>query len=121
MIIRLGRFLRLLPVILALGMPAVAAASAGTSWQGKLRDDAGEPVGAATIRLSSAAGDKSYTSVTSATGDFIVPDVVPGEYKLFIEAAGKAWSLPTPIAIRDKAPPVRLQLSSQAGEVRIVP
>jgi hypothetical protein len=122
MIIRLWEILRALAVLLALGTFSIAGAFAQTSWQGELHDDAGKPVVSATVRLTSTGRDNRYTCTTSATGDFVFPEILPGEYKLSVEAAGKSWDLATPVIVMDGLPTtISLQLSPQTGEARIVP
>jgi hypothetical protein len=122
MIIRLGKILRALTVILACGTATMPGAFAQTSWHGGLRDDAGKPVVAGHIELTSVTGDHRYTSTTSATGDFILSEIVAGEYRLSVEIGGKTWNSPVPILVVDGIPSTgSLRLSSRTGEVRVVP
>ncbi len=121
MIFRLGEILFALLLIAALGT-APAGAYALASWHGILRDDAGKPVVTARIELTSMAGDHRYTSTTSATGDFILSEIVAGEYQLSVESGGKTWSSSTPILVVNGIPSTGyLQLSSKTAEVRVVP
>ncbi|MGA9811711.1 MAG: carboxypeptidase-like regulatory domain-containing protein, partial [Terriglobales bacterium] len=93
-----------------------------SSWRGVLRDDAGKPVSAATIKLTSAAGDRRYEAATSAGGDFALSEIVAGRYDLSVESAGKTWPLAKAIVIPDGASLTStLQLSSQAVDVHILP
>ncbi len=120
--IRFGKILRALLVVLVLGAAPIVGAFARISWHSVLRDDAGKPVVAANIELTSIAGDHRYKSTTSATGDFILSEIVAGEYRLSVESGGKTWSSSTPILIVDRIPTTgSLQLSSKTAEVRVVP
>ena len=122
MIIRLGEILRVLLLILALGAAPTAGAFARASWRGVLRDDAGKPVAAAHIELTSKAGDQRYTNTTSKDGDFILSEIVAGEYEISVESGGKTWNSHTAIMIVDGIPSNgSLQLSSRTAEVRVVP
>jgi hypothetical protein len=122
MTIRLGEILRVLLVILALGAGSIAGAFARISWHGVLRDDAGKTVVAGHIELISMAGDHRYASTTSAAGDFILSEIVAGEYRLSVESGGKTWNSSVPILVVDGIPSTgSLQLSSQTAEVRVVP
>src|SRR6185312_10919345 len=116
---RLGKPLHTLCLI-ALLVP-VAGAVALSSWRGVLRDDAGKPVSAATVRLTSTTGDRHYQATTTAGGEFALSEMVAGEYDLSVESAGKTWRMAKPTVISDGASlNGTLQLSSQA-EVRILP
>ena len=120
MFFRLGKPLHTLCLI-AMLVP-VAGAVALSSWRGVLRDDGRKPVSAATVKLTSAAGDRHYQAATSASGEFALSDIVAGDYDLSVESAGKTWRLAKPIVIQDgTALTSTLQLSSQAAEVRILP
>ena len=117
---RLGKPLHTLCLI-ALLVP-VAGAVALSSWRGVLRDDAGKPVSAATVRLTSTTGDRHYQATTTAGGEFALSEMVAGEYDLSVESAGKTWRLAKPTVISDGASlNGTLQLSSPAAEVRILP
>jgi hypothetical protein len=122
MIIRLGEILRVLLLILALGAAPTAGAFARASWRGVLRDDAGKPVAAAHLELTSKAGDHRYTNTTSKDGNFILSEIVAGEYEISVESGGKTWNSHTAIMIVDGIPSNgSLQLSSRTVEVRVVP
>src|SRR3954462_12331183 len=122
MIIRLGEVLRALLVILALGAVPIAGAFARASWHGVLRDEAGKPVAAAHIELTSKGGDHRYTNITSKDGDFVLSEMVAGEYELSVESGGRIWKSFTPILVVDGIPSTgSLQFSSRTAEVRVVP
>ncbi len=95
---RLGKPLYTLCLI-ALLVP-VAGAVALSSWRGVLRDDGGKPVSAATVKLTSATGDRHYQATTTASGEFALSDIVAGDYDLSVESAGKTWRLAKPPPLR---------------------
>ncbi len=120
MFFRLGKPLHTLCLIASL--VSAAGAFALSSWRGVLRDDTGKPVGAATVKLTAAAGDRHYEAATSTSGDFAFPDLVAGDYDLSVESTGKTWHLAKPIVIQDGAALTSLlQLSAQAAEIRVLP
>ncbi|MGC2186483.1 MAG: carboxypeptidase-like regulatory domain-containing protein [Terriglobales bacterium] len=120
MFFRLGKPLHSLCLIASL--VSAAGAFALSSWRGVVRDDLGKTVGAATVRLTLARGDRHYQATTSASGDFTFPDLVAGDYDLSVESTGKTWHLAKPIVIQDGAALTSLlQLSAQAAEIRVLP
>jgi len=101
--------------------PAASARSAG-SWTGFVRDEAGNPVGEATIRLHLAGGGSDYTARTSASGKFVFAEIGAGNYALSVEDSQKTWKMADPVVIQDGTTlTVALQLSSQKQELRAVP
>ncbi len=121
MFFRLGETLRALCLVTVLLAAAGAGAFALASWRGVLRDDAGKPIGTATVKLSSIAGDRHYVTGTSADGGFAFPQIVAGNYQLAVERDGKTWSSAKPVVVNEGAQLTgSLQLSSQASEVRVL-
>jgi carboxypeptidase family protein len=124
MLSRLGETLHALCLITALAAATVASAFSLASWRGVLRDNAGKPVGTATVNLSSIGGDRHYSARTSASGEFALVEIVAGDYDLSVESGGKTWggARPVVVVIKDGALLTSaLQLMSQAPEVRILP
>jgi hypothetical protein len=124
MFFRLGETWRGLCLVVLLLVGTFAGGFALASWHGVLRDDAGKPVEAATVTLISVTGDRHYHATTSAAGQFAIPDVVAGEYRLSVERGGKNWdsAKTAVVVIRDGASLTsNLQLSSQEPEVRVLP
>ena len=116
----LADILRTLCLIIVL--TAVAGAFALASWRGVLRDDAGQPVSSATVRLSPIGGGQPYTARTSASGEFVLTEIPAGDYQLSVENGGKSWTAAKPVALVDgTALTSILQLSFQAPEVRVLP
>ncbi len=68
MFFRLGETLRVLCLIAVLAAATVAGGLSLASWRGVVRDDAGKPVGTATVKLRSVAGERHYAASTSADG-----------------------------------------------------
>ena len=122
MLIRLGEPVRLLCLIALLVAAQVADAFPLASWRGVLRDAAGKPVGAATVTLNSTSGDRRYTARTLAGGDFVLSEIIPGDYQLSVETTVNTWRSANPVVIPDgTALTSTLQLSSPALEVRVLP
>ena len=122
MFFRLGKPLHTLCLIAVL-VP-VAGALALSSWRGVLRDDAGKPVGAATVKLTVEPPE------TATTQPALRPTASSPSLKSLPETTNFRWKAPArPGARRSPschcrtAPrsPARCNLSSQAAEVRILP
>jgi hypothetical protein len=98
-------------------VPAATAAPADSmSWNGVVRDQGGNRLGQATVKLHSANAD--YTATTSVTGEFAFRDVVPGNYELWVTSGGKT-SNPVPVQVKDAdILPASLQVTQQ-GELRV--
>ncbi len=60
--------------------------------QGRVTDPSGAVVSAASVRATNTATNVATAITTNQTGDFLVPFLLPGTYKLSVEAAGfKQW------------------------------
>jgi Carboxypeptidase regulatory-like domain len=104
---RLRVFVVLLAMIFS---PRVFSA---TTWNGVLRDAAGQPVADAKILLHGSAGNRTYEARTAANGAFVFSGIAPGTYTLAAESAGKTWNAPTAIVIAEgSAPNLALTLSA---------
>jgi Carboxypeptidase regulatory-like domain len=122
MLTRLGDVVRPLYLIVALVAAPLASAFVAASWSGVLRDYAGKPVSAATIRLHSTATDHDYTATTSGSGNFTFTGIVATNYDLSIEAAGNVWHAATPLIIKEgQTLNTSLQVLSQPAELRLLP
>lgn len=124
MFFRLGEILRALCLVAVLAAATIASGFSLAFWRGVVRDDAGKPVGTATVKLSSIAGGRYYAASTSAGGAFVFPEIVAGEYELAVESGGKSWgsAKPVVVVIKDGALLTSgLELSSHAPEVRFLP
>src|SRR3984885_8998833 len=113
---RLG-FLWFLFLVLA---GAHQAQAAPASWHGTLHDSEGHPVANALLELHAASGGQSYSSRTSATGDFTFGDIAPATYALRVTVAGKIWNAAGAIEFKeDAAVSGVLELSATDAVVRI--
>ena len=122
MLTRLGDVVRPLYLIAALAAAPLASAFVAASWSGVLRDYAGKPVSAATIRLHSTAPDHDYTATTSGSGNFTFNGIVATNYDVSIEAAGNVWHAATPLIIKEgETLNTSLQVLSQPAELRLLP
>ncbi len=116
---RLGQPLHTLCLMATL--VSAAGALALSSWRGVLRDDAGKPVSAATVKLTSATGDRHYQAATSTSGDFALANMVAGDYDLSVESAGKTWRMAKALVMPDGATLTSALQLSQTAEVRVLP
>ena len=67
-------------------------------------DEAGKPVGGATIHLHGAQPVRDYENRTLATGEFQFPNLEPGEYRLSVTIDAKEWALDAPFGVSEGAP-----------------
>src|SRR5258705_4504491 len=99
----------------------VAAGTKG-SWNGSLRDESGNPIREATVRLHLASGRSEYTAQTSAGGQFVFREIGAGTYELVVENHERTWKLADPVVIKDGTIlTTSLQLSWQKEELHTVP
>src|SRR5450755_4863755 len=101
MFFRPGESLHALCLFTVLAGDTVASGFSLASWRGVVRDDAGKPVGTATLKLTSVSGGLHYLTSTSAGGGFAFPEIVAGEYELSVESGGKRWASAKPITLKD--------------------
>ena len=115
------RVLELFLIASAATLP-IAAANSGGSWKGFLRDDAGNPVGEATIKLHSASRAGAYTAMTSASGEFAFFEITAGSYELSVEKDQRVWKLTDRVVFLDGTTLTEtLQLSLQRPEILVIP
>src|SRR5258705_6570321 len=104
--------------LLLIGTP-IADSHPSPSWNGVLRDGAGNPVLGARVTLSAIAKKADYSAATSASGQFSFLDLPGGNYQLSVVANGKTWRADKPLIIKDGIVlTVGLQLSP-AEEARL--
>jgi hypothetical protein len=102
--------------LLSHAMVAYAQQPAQAIWQGILRDPAGAPIPAATIRL---AGNGAANEVTTgADGRFKLAALPAGQYRLTVEAGVRKVEYAQAIDLAPAAPSVVLTLSAR-GELTI--
>ncbi|MFY9854808.1 MAG: carboxypeptidase-like regulatory domain-containing protein, partial [Terracidiphilus sp.] len=85
-------------------------------WQGVLRNPAGAPISAAKIRLVSAAAQGEAT--TKADGQFRLPALPAGQYRLVVESNDHKFDYAQPIDLIAAAPAVVVTLSNR-GELTV--
>src|SRR5450432_3105976 len=96
-IFRLFCFLSLL-LTAPLGRTAPAS-----SWKGVLHDAAGKPVPQATVILHASSGSFEIVAKTSATGEFALAGLTPGNYSVMVRFTGKEWTAANAIVVGDGA------------------
>ena len=89
-----------LTTLLLIATP-VTNAHPSPSWNGVLRDGAGNPVPGARVTLSAIAKKADYSAATSASGQFSFLDLPGGNYQLSVVANGKTWRADKPLIIKD--------------------
>ena len=85
-------------------------------WQGVLRNPAGAPIPAAKVRLASATARAE--AVSRADGQFRLPALPAGQYRLVVESNGRKFDYSQPIDLDAAAPAVVLTLSNR-GELTV--
>src|SRR5246127_4131375 len=99
--------------------PVVAAAS-GTSWNGRLIDDAGKNVADAVVKLHSATARHDYAAATAANGKFAFAEVAAGSYECSVTVADRLGKAATPLLVKDASLlTMSLQISAKGEEVRL--
>jgi carboxypeptidase family protein/TonB-dependent receptor-like protein len=95
--------LRTIGALLILLFPLWTAASNPATWTGKLYDPANRPVAAATLTLASASGGTSYSATTTASGEFVFPDLIPASYRISVITPSAHFKSATSIAVTEGA------------------
>jgi len=90
--------------------------AAQSAWQGVLRNAAGAPIGAATVRLAGPAGEAE--AKTGADGRFQLSALPAGQYRLSVEANDRKVEHALPIDLAPGAPAVAITLSAR-GELTV--
>jgi hypothetical protein len=106
----------LLFVILLAPVGAWAQAADQPVWQGVLRNPAGAPIPAAKVRLASATA--TTEAVSRADGQFRLPALPAGQYRLVVESNGRKFDYAQPIDLDAATPAVVLTLSNR-GELTV--
>jgi hypothetical protein len=112
---------RALCLLLVFGLIPRLQAFPAASWNGVVRDSAGNPVGMADVKLVSMDTKGEHSATTSTSGQFVFAAVPAGNYKVTVSGEGKTWSAADPVVIKDGAAlTASLQLSAQGQELRVV-
>src|SRR3984893_7735226 len=92
-----------------------------SSWTGRLRDSAGNPVGGASIILHAISGTIEYSATTSTRGEFLFVHLAAGQYDVMVTSAGKTSKAASPLLIKDDAAfTAGLVLSRENQTLRVV-
>jgi len=106
----------LLSVLLISTVGAWAQTAVQPVWQGVLRNPAGAPIPAAKIRLASTVAKAE--AVSRADGQFRLPALPAGQYRLLVESNGRKFDYAQPIDLDAASPAVALTLSNR-GELTV--
>ena len=83
------------------------------SWNGILRDAAGNVVADASLELRPSSGGSVYSARTSATGVFAFTEIAAGKYQLSVSTGSATFKSIAAIDVKDGAPlTAGLKLSS---------
>ena len=112
-------------LIKTVAIAIIAFAAAGTMaqqptavWQGIMRNAAGAPISAATVRLASKTA--TAEAITGADGSFQVRGLAPGEYRLSVESKGRKMDYALPIELASDASGAKVAVTlSERGEVTV--
>jgi hypothetical protein len=109
---------RIVLIVLALSLlslPALAQSTAGRVL-GSVTDQSGAAVAGATVVVTDTQRGTSRTLTTDASGSYVAPDLIPGTYKIHVEAKGfkSVERLNTVIEV---ATDVRADVTLQPGNV----
>ncbi len=103
---------------LALSLLSLAALAQSTAGRvlGSVTDQSGAAVAGATVVVADTQRGTSRTLVTDASGDYVAPDLIPGAYKIRVEAKGFK-SAERPNVVIEVATDVRADFTLQPGNV----
>src|SRR5579863_8472792 len=81
---------RIVVLILALSLMSLTAQAQSTAGRvlGTVTDQSGASVAGATVVMTDTARGTSRTITTDAAGDYVGADLIPGTYKIHVEAKG---------------------------------
>jgi hypothetical protein len=106
----------LLAITLCLmSLPALAQSTAGRIL-GRVTDQSGASVAGATVVVTDTQRGTSRTLVTDTSGDYAAADLIPGEYRVHVQAKGFK-SVERPNITIEVATDVRVDFSLQPGNV----
>lgn len=113
---RIVRFVLCVAAMLAVPVSLFAQAGATGSILGTVTDSTGAVIPGANVTVTNAATNVSNKTVSSSSGDYNVPSLIPGLYRVTVEATGFSKSVTTGIvlAVDQK---VRVNAVMKAGAV----
>ncbi len=117
---RLGRWCLAVYLVGTLTLPCLGRGGRA-SWNGTLRDAAGNPVPDAAVGLYPSSGGAEYLTRTSARGAFSFPEIAGGKYEISVSMGTAVFKSSTKIEIKSGATlAAGLRLSSpQEGRVEV--
>ena len=98
-----------------MSLPALAQSTAGRVL-GRVTDQSGASVAGATVVVTDTQRGTSRTLATDTSGDYVAADLIPGDYKIHIQAKGFK-SVERPNITIEVATDVRVDFSLQPGNV----
>ena len=96
-----------------MSLPALAQSTAGRVL-GRVTDQSGASVAAATVVVTDTQRGTSRTLATDTSGDYVAADLIPGDYKIHIQAKGFK-SVERPNITIEVATDVRVDFTLQLG------
>ncbi|MFN7939913.1 MAG: carboxypeptidase-like regulatory domain-containing protein, partial [Bryobacteraceae bacterium] len=109
--------MRLSLLLLALSLaPLASAQTANASLTGVVRDPTNVPVPSARVRLVNEATNLERRSLTTDTGNYTIPALPPGSYRLEVEANGFKKAIVSGILL-EVAQQARTDVSVEIGQV----
>src|SRR3984885_10284191 len=102
--------------VLALGLLNVSTIAQSTAGRvlGTITDQSGASLSGASIVITDTQRGTARSLTTGATGDYAVPDLIPGMYKIHVEAKGFK-SVERPSVTVEVATDVRADFALQPG------
>jgi Carboxypeptidase regulatory-like domain len=94
-------------------LPALAQSTAGRVL-GRVTDQSGASVGGATVVVTDTQRGTSRTLATDTSGDYVAADLIPGDYKIHVQAKGFK-SVERPSVTIEVATDVRVDFTLQLG------
>ncbi len=115
---RTGMFARFILVTLALNLMCISALAQSTSGRvlGTVTDPSGASVAGANVVITDTQRGTSRTLITDSSGDYAAPDLIPGAYKIRVEAKGFKSEERTGVTI-EVATDARVDFALQPGQV----
>jgi hypothetical protein len=109
---------RIVLLALALSLMSLSALAQSTAGRvlGSVTDQSGASVAGATVVITDTQRGTSRTLTTDSTGDYVAPDLIPGTYKIRVEAKGFK-STERPNITIEVATDVRVDFTLQPGNV----
>ena len=109
-------FLILIAVIVLPALSLLKAQSSRGAILGTVRDPAGALVPGAKVSVANQATNTSFEYETDTTGNYYVPSLIPGRYRIAVEKAGfKKFTASDVIVEVDQA--VRVDIRMELGQV----